>query len=122
MKTLNHDDEEPQNVMDAVLAGIEDVHRRQKLGGLSATDEEESTKPPGYGTLGQTYEWRSYETPGARAYVRSWCLTDDKWMTLTLKVDPRYGKHTSRFADKVDFNGKPVQCWECRDCGQWVVK
>lgn len=112
MKTLNHDDEDGpvQELVDAMTQHLHDEAAQ------------EDTKPPGYGTLGKTYEWRSYETPGARAYVRSWCLTDDRWMTLTLKVDPRYGKHTSRFADKVDFNGKPVQCWECRDCGQWVVK
>jgi hypothetical protein len=115
MNTLNADDEgQPiQELVDAM-----EQHLRNEA-------EHEDTKPPGYGTLAKTYEWRMYAPQYEAASVRAWCLTDDKWMTWTMKVDPRYGPHRNKHTRgqyATMYNGKPVECWECQDCGQWVVK
>lgn len=85
----------------------------------------EDTRPDGYGKLNETYRWVPIEVPGKGTVVRAWCIEHDKLMTYTLKVDPRYGrtrnKHT-RGRQAVVYEGRPVQAWECRDCGQWVVQ
>lgn len=115
MKTMNEDDE-PDISMAALEASIRDA---------ALATEHESTRPLGYGVLSASYEWRNYEATGMPSKVRAWCLTDGKWMTTTLKVDPRYGQKTSqhtRGMHSVVYKGRPVLSWECRDCGQWVVQ
>lgn len=86
---------------------------------------ESSTKPLGYGVLGVTYEWISVGHAGMRDQLRARCLQDDVIMTYTAKVDPRYGttisKHT-KGPHSVRFEGKPVACWECVTCKQWIVQ
>lgn len=111
MKT---DFEDPDD--DSLAQRLEEVAREHEAG------IEEPASPEGYGKLLETYEWRSYQRPGMRAEVRPWCITDGTWLTWTLKIDPRYGKTVNRHADKVDYKGRKVEAWECRTCGQWVVK
>lgn len=87
--------------------------------------ERQDTRPPGYGVLGETYEWVSVQRTGARDQVRARCIQDDKIMTYTAKVDPRYGVTTSKHTrgpHSIRFEGKPVACWECTTCKQWVVQ
>lgn len=133
MKTMMDEPEEPDismSAMEAVEAQIKDVRARQAesmqaFAQVMKSLETEDTKPPGYGVLGVTYEWRNYAPTGMRDSVRAWCITDKRWMTTTLKVDPRYGqkesKHT-RGINSVIYKGHPVLCWECRTCGQWVIQ
>lgn len=91
--------------------------RKSAVGDPGVTHE---TKPAGYGTLLADYEWRQYQgQAGTAPYVRAWCLGDARWMDLTLKVDPRYGKTVRK---GVEYAGTPVQAWQCFDCGTWTVK
>lgn len=122
MQTINaNDDDDPIGILRAVELTAQEYQDMYRLDG-GPPDEE---LPPWYGVLGKTYEWRLYQEPAKRGFVRAWCMTDSRWMTLTFKVDPRYGPHNDRFTrgpNAIMYNGKLIQCWECRDCGQWVVK
>lgn len=67
------------------------------------------------------YEWRIL--PGG--YPRTWCRTHEKLMTWALKIDKNYPQQMDRHskgAHQVVYTGRVVQVWECRPCGQWVVK
>lgn len=103
--------------VEQVLAEVEAFGRDLAVGDNHTPHE---NRPEGYGTLSETYEWKLYKgQEGTEPYVRAWCLKDDRWMTLTLKVDPRYGRNIK---NGVEYNGLPVQAWECRTCSGWVVK
>lgn len=102
---------------DQILREVEEFGRTLAVGDNLTPHE---NRPEGYGTLSETYEWRLYKgQEGTEPYVRPVCLRDTEWMTLTLKVDPRYGRNEK---NGVLYNGLPVQAWECRNCNQWVVK
>lgn len=125
--TLNEDEfhGDEGKTPEQVIAEVEQMAADMALGD---PDVQHENRPAGYGVLLSTYEWRPYPVPpGCKPEVRAWCLTDERWMTGTLKVDPRYGKTVNkrtRGPYAVESNGRAVQAWECRHegCGQWVTK
>lgn len=127
VSTMNEDEfyGDKGKTPEQVIAEVEQMSAEMALGDPTVAHED---RPDGYGVLLETYEWRPYPVPpGCKPEVRAWCLTDGTWMTLTMKVDPRYGKtvnKTTRGPHAVEMNGRAVQAWECRHegCLQWVVK
>lgn len=68
------------------------------------------------------YEW--FIQPGG--IPRTKCK-EHGIMSWAMKIDRRYpdtpNKHTLSYcAHPVIYLGRPVQVWECRPCGKWVVK
>lgn len=125
INTMNEDafDGDEGKSPDDILREVEALGQALATGDTAVAHED---RPPGYGVLLETYEWRPYPVgPGVAPQVRAYCLTDNAFMVLTLKVDPRYGKtfnkHTPGKAGVV-YTGRPVQAWMCRQCGQWTIK
>lgn len=103
--------------VEQIMHEVEEFGRSLAVGDPGVAHE---TKPAGYGTLLETYEWRPFQgQAGTAPYVRAWCLEDSRWMILTLKVDPRYGTNIKH---GVQYRGLPVSAWACDGCAQWVVR